>query len=399
MQKVPEIFRNVEAHVPKQRSVYSALDVVRFLTATLVMIYHLFFWRNGAASRDPVGQFWRFGWVGVEIFFTLSGLVIALSAQSSTPRKFLIDRIARLAPTIWICATATLIGTLALAPATDLHPLLLDYLRTMVVLPNGHHIDIVYWTLTVEVAFYALVFLVLLMSSFRRLISVMIVIGLVSAAFDTVLSLSPFLNGPLVDAIAAASQHHITRLLLLRHGCFFALGVLIWSLKSELRPKYCGALIGLFFAAATLEVWHGAREQLQDVPTLHFSASAPVIAWAIGIVLIFFARLMPAVQLKPGVNLPVVLRFAGLLTFPIYLLHNNVGLLFEASLASRGFAPLISGLIASASILILSILITSMLEPPLARSLKAFLIRTSNAAPFQRLSELEVQKRRSVVDK
>jgi peptidoglycan/LPS O-acetylase OafA/YrhL len=384
MQKVPELFRNVEAHVPKQRSVYSALDIVRFLTAVLVMIYHLFFWRNGDVTRDLAVQFWRFGWVGVEIFFTLSGLVIALSAQYSSPRKFLIDRVARLAPTVWICATATLIGTLALAPETVTHQLLFEYLRTVVLDPSGSHIDIVYWTLTVEVAFYAVVLLVVLLTSFQRLIPVMIIIGVASSAFDIILSFSPFLKGPLVAAVAAAAQHHTSRLLLLRHGCFFALGVLIWSLKSELRPRYCLAWIGFFFAAATLEVWYSAVDQLADVPILHFSSSAPVVAWTIGAVLIFLARLMPPVQLKPGLNVAITLRFAGLLTFPIYLLHNSLGMLFEASLIRRGSGPLAAGFIAMTSILAIAVVVTSMVEPPLARSLKSFLNKASNSAPFWR---------------
>jgi peptidoglycan/LPS O-acetylase OafA/YrhL len=329
-------------------------------------------------ARDVASQFWRFGWVAVEIFFTLSGLVIALSAQFSTPGKFLIDRIARLAPTIWICATATLLGSVALAPGTVTHQVFLAYLRTVVLLPNGPHIDIVYWTLTVEVAFYALVFLVLLLSSFQRFILVILIIGVASSAFDIILSFSPFLEGRLVGAVAAAAQHHLSRLLLLRHGCFFALGVLIWSLKTELRPKYCVSFIALFFAAATLEVWHSALEQLAHVPILHFSASAPVVAWAIGFVLIFLARLMPAVQLKPGLNVAVMLRFAGLLTFPIYLLHNILGLLVEASLTGRGSDPLLAGFMAVAVVLAISMLVTAFIEPPLARSLKSFLNRMAN---------------------
>jgi hypothetical protein len=61
MQKVAELFRNVEAHVPKQRSVYSALDIVRFLTAVLVMIYHLFFLarrRRGSRCGEPILAIW-----------------------------------------------------------------------------------------------------------------------------------------------------------------------------------------------------------------------------------------------------------------------------------------------------------------------------------------------------
>ncbi|MDP8985141.1 MAG: acyltransferase [Pseudomonadota bacterium] len=347
------------------RMIFPSLDVVRFLTATLVMIYHLFFWRNGDVPDEshPVGQFWRFGWVGVEIFFTLSGLVIALSAKHSTPRKFLVDRIVRLAPTIWICATITLLVALRFGHA-DLYRLLNDYLWTIILRPAGNHIDIVYWTLTVEIAFYALVFCVLATGQFRRLVALMTFIGVVSTAYDVVLALSPYLRGPIVDLVVITSKFHASRLLLLRHGCFFALGVLVWSLKDECRPRYCLALIAVCLAGGTMEVWHQARVQIDQVPVLHHSAALPVLAWLVGISAILISRMFKATELQSGISWVGALRFLGLLTFPLYLIHNNVGVQLE-NYWNQPWAGLVS-VIAVTSLAI----VVTLIEPPSARSLK-----------------------------
>src|SRR5712675_1260110 len=50
-----------------------------------------------------------FGWVGVEIFFVISGFVIANSASKSSATEFLVGRALRLYPAVWVCATATLL--------------------------------------------------------------------------------------------------------------------------------------------------------------------------------------------------------------------------------------------------------------------------------------------------
>jgi peptidoglycan/LPS O-acetylase OafA/YrhL len=97
---------------------YSGVDAIRFVAALLVMVYHLGFWSwagngttarifNGAARFESATSFTWFGWVGVEIFFVISGFVIANSANEASAAAFLRGRILRLYPAAWICATST----------------------------------------------------------------------------------------------------------------------------------------------------------------------------------------------------------------------------------------------------------------------------------------------------
>ena len=62
------------------------VDLVRILAALVVTIVHYF----------PTGL--PSGWVGVQIFFVLSGYVIAASAQSGSAGDFVRSRFLRLFP-------------------------------------------------------------------------------------------------------------------------------------------------------------------------------------------------------------------------------------------------------------------------------------------------------------
>src|SRR3954465_3556967 len=77
-----------------------------------------------------------FGWVGVEIFFVISGFVIANSASRSSPTHFLLGRARTLYPAVWVCATATLLVLLLFGgePASEF---IMPYLHAMLLVPEG----------------------------------------------------------------------------------------------------------------------------------------------------------------------------------------------------------------------------------------------------------------------
>lgn len=144
------------------------IDIVRFACAISVMSFHYCTtaWLGPSqeaarlladASRPDPGLVAaaRFNWIGVQIFFTISGCVIARSMVSSRGLSFLRKRLLRLLPAAWICSTATLI-TLA-AAGTDQGDLLLRWARSLVLWPLGRQIDPSYWTLSIELCFYLVV--------------------------------------------------------------------------------------------------------------------------------------------------------------------------------------------------------------------------------------------------
>jgi len=70
-----------------------SLQILRMIAATSVVYYHIYAQPN-------------FGLFGVDIFFVLSGFVIALIIQEQTsPKQFAINRISRIVPIYWILTT------------------------------------------------------------------------------------------------------------------------------------------------------------------------------------------------------------------------------------------------------------------------------------------------------
>ncbi len=84
----------------------TGVDVLRFLAAMLVVVFHL----GGHAEKRLVESTYMIGWtsigwIGVQIFFVISGFVIAFSGEKSRASDFVISRIVRLGPGVWICAS------------------------------------------------------------------------------------------------------------------------------------------------------------------------------------------------------------------------------------------------------------------------------------------------------
>ena len=149
------------------------LDAFRFVAAISVVGYHyIASYVDGALLPGPLRNapgVARYGYLGVPLFFMISGFVILWSAQGRSATDFAISRVSRLYPAFWVAMLVTALFIIAFAwlesiPATP--PVTVARLvanATMVPsLFGATAIDGVYWTLELELRFYALVFLLIL---------------------------------------------------------------------------------------------------------------------------------------------------------------------------------------------------------------------------------------------
>jgi peptidoglycan/LPS O-acetylase OafA/YrhL len=368
----------------QSRAHYYGLDAVRFVAALSVAVFHLGFWSwagiwdtidsashifGGVARFDSIVGITSFGWVGVEVFFVISGFVIANSASGASPISFLKARMIRLYPAVWICASCTLAVLLLLA-ADPIAILLAPYVKSMLLFPKGPWIDGVYWTLSVEISFYAIIFVVLFLGQFVFIHRVAWCLTVYSTSF-VVFSLVQLAVKPPADILALKISATLLRISLLPHGCFFALGIWLWLAVNRRMTPY------RWFGLAVAFIGGGAEVYTQTVLSLAFVPAMvgqlpwiPPTAWAIGTVCIFVSALGGDHLVPRSEFSRTILKYLGLMSYPIYLLHNVVGAAVARILIEVGINPLIAILLALVIIVLFSLLLCSTLEPALALQLR-----------------------------
>jgi peptidoglycan/LPS O-acetylase OafA/YrhL len=353
------------------------LDLIRFLAALLVVIYHLAYWDwappvDRASIRQLISDMPAFpelehvawmGWVGVEIFFVISGFVIANSANGRSPFKFAAGRIVRLTPAIWICATITLLAVASLKGVVP--PVLIDYGRTLALplFPNRPWIDSVYWTLIVEFVFYGVVFGLLAMNRFSRIEGLAAGLGLASGGLW------------IAHALLGVGDWFMTtwtaQLLLLRHGCFFAAGILLWLAQSGLTLRRA-AVLAVCLAGGLIEIDTLALEKAAVVGR-HLPSAAPQILF-----LAAFAAIVLSIRFNASLKRLVgrawpIFPVAGLMTYPLYLVHNVVGVVILKRLSDLGVERHVALLSAAVLMIVLAWLICQKAEPVVAGKLRGWL--------------------------
>lgn len=119
-----------------------SLDIARACAALAVFLFHY-------------GIF-PFGHLGVELFFLLSGFVLALPSRHRNALAFFRARCVRLYPTYWVALSLTLLTLLWSGEKLSL-PTVAANVTMLTAFLGQPYVDGVYWSLTEEIIFYVLV--------------------------------------------------------------------------------------------------------------------------------------------------------------------------------------------------------------------------------------------------
>lgn len=314
------------------------LDLIRFLSAVLVVLFHAAAFGGDAPiwpadpSNAPLSWLqpvaWM-GWIGVQIFFVISGFVIAASAQTSLAGTFLKKRAIRLLPALWISASLALLArALWGEPIGELLP---SFLRTLVLSPKGPYIDGVVWTLVVEAVFYLSTAVVIFFSaSFggneRALYRFALLLGATSASFTVLYwAVEAMQSVPIAGAIAPYVKSFVFDVILFRQGVFFALGMLLYQVVNRGMTRQETLIIFALSLACALQIFNNVGALM---PALE-----PIAVWAIATGLIYTGALYGDRLIKR--DLRPIMRPVGLMTYPLYLNHFILGQALLPILAAR----------------------------------------------------------------
>lgn len=321
------------------------IDGLRGLAAVLVVAFHFtarYQDKFGFVSAPPA----RFdaGLLGVQLFFVISGYVIFMTAERARhPLHFVVSRLSRLFPTFWVCVLLT--GGLMWLVRAPMHPVpLLHLLGNLTMIPGLLQltpVDGVYWSLEVELIFYAWMLLLAGSASLRRVEPV-----LIGWLFLSVLSAASVSHG--WGRVPELVQH----LLLLRWIPWFALGMLVYRVH-ERQQVTQPQLIAAVLAITSIDVEAGAQTAL-------IALGCALLVWRASI-----GRL-PLL----GRWLPVGL---GAISYPLYLCHQHIGWMIIHGSQANHWSAGASITLACVVTLTLAALLHLLVELPLSRDLRQWL--------------------------
>lgn len=315
----------------RPRDALVAVDLLRFAAAAMVMLCHYFGeWAlvrrlgvgSGGPSGLPTNDWLSSGWVGVEIFFVISGYVIALSATNSTAIDFARRRLLRLWPGTLICASIT--ALVLLVSGVSWAFVFPRYAASALMLLWERQIDPVYWSLLVECVFYTLVTLLLAIGRWNP-----VKVGLALSVWTLVYL--AWVIGP-GDSLAPAATK-VAELLLAPFGAFFGMGILIQQAHRDPASVKGWMFLPSFLAAP---VCIGAINAIDGGQR---SAEA-LLMFVVGVaVVILSPRLQLSLRSDRMRRIAIAL---GLATYPLYLLHAYVGQALMVGAARLGASPAIT---------------------------------------------------------
>lgn len=307
------------------RKFYSVeVDILRCLAAVSVSLFH-FTWTNGAQTHP----FWSWGWVGVEIFFVISGTVIAASLEGTTPERFVNARFLRLYPTAWICACISLIVIwstgIAAYEALGIHTdLSLGAWAGSMVLIWPEWLASAYWTLPVEIAFYLLAVSGLVWGFARQVKSLANILLVVSTPYYLAIAYAAVADWA---ATWLEPRYALENMALFRHGPYFALGIFLFWLAAGRPFSRMDRILAIYaFLLSAMQIvdrsYHIAPQYaLPTDPAILSGVTVAVFASAVALLARSSSRSFSG-GLPRGLKL---VRALGLATYPFYLLHEAVG--------------------------------------------------------------------------
>jgi peptidoglycan/LPS O-acetylase OafA/YrhL len=291
------------------KSYYPLLDILRFLAAFWVMSFHYFLGFSGEI------HWYRYGNLGVPLFFIISGFVISQSVANASTKAFALGRFIRLFPLFWIICTATYIFTLIVPGASPV--LFPEYMISMTMLGDhfgsllgyAHIVDAAYWSLAVELIFYFGIGLFVYLFKWKH-------IRWFTALWVMVSALAFYFH---------RDGDFIAKTLLVRHASYFLFGITLmlissskyatWKLKIYDYAFLLGtAIYGAFISYRALPPYLVPHPYDADIV-----AGLQVAFFAIAVLLVYLSRYITE---QKWITRCIAI---GGLTYPLYLMHQTIG--------------------------------------------------------------------------
>lgn len=312
------------------------LDALRGLAALAVVLFHYSYqYPILFPKATPLPFSWEWAQNGIWLFFAISGFVISMTLERvNNGWDFVWARFSRLYPVYW----AAMIITTSVVTLSATHSLdipMTDKIANITMFENWlgmDAIDPVYWTLGVELCFYICMF------------------GLYVSGFLDHLEwvLLPWVGLYLFQQLTGLLFFKAELLLVLSYIPYFAIGMLFYRYHRGLLPRW--RLVG----------WQCMIIALVSVEGIEASLVASSIALLFGLMTMGWLSILSA----------RLLLWLGAISYPLYLIHQNVGYVIMLNLDRAGVPIWATAAIAITSALVLAHMLHHFVEQPAQRWLR-----------------------------
>jgi peptidoglycan/LPS O-acetylase OafA/YrhL len=307
------------------------LDELRGIAAFSVVLFHFFTNYNVHYTHNfDVPKAFSFGRLGVNLFFIISGFVIFMTVSKlSTIKQFIISRFSRLYPVFWVAVTITFIWTIFLGPedravSSSNYLLNLSMIHEYLTIP---HVDKVYWTLTIELAFYFWISCLLITKQLKNIKYYLFIIVFLSLFYEYLPTL-------------------VRQLFILKSIPFFAAGICFY-LSFNNKSTTLTNLIFVLVIAHILKYYTAIES---------------------GILLFAMTYIYLQNKIQRAENRMLV--FLGTISYSLYLIHQNIGYSIIQKGYEMGLPSMVNILTAILFTLFLATLLTYFVEKPAERICK-----------------------------
>lgn len=313
-----------------------SIDVWRGIAAMLVLFSHYLVWWDRYVLDLPTEHYWKYGYHAVQLFFVISGVVISNTLdRCSSIKHFAFLRATRLYPayisSLWLVALITYV-------VFDKSPWLAKLLVNTTMLQEFvgmGNADNVYWSLTVELAFYFHMAWLFGFGWHRKPIVFSAIWLLLSCAWQVLYG-------------GGEGRDYVEILFVFDQSPYFVCGILLADIRRS-KITIGHVAVGLL-ALLTIFVIEGLNG------TGVFLGCAVLVAASL------------FMNMKWLVN-PITL-WLGAISYSLYLTHRNLGYLLLRELEQAGFNGMSAVGITTLLALAFATILTYSIEIPITRYLR-----------------------------
>lgn len=293
------------------------MDYLRGIAALSVVLFH--YTKYLQIDHTPLGKLFSYGYLGVDLFFIISGYVIFYTLKNKpNPIAFIVARFTRLFPTYW---TGVLLTTSVIILANNIGlddeqitlEVLLWNMSMLQSFVNITDIDGAYWTLAIELIFYFVIGIIFY--SFNKegvIYTTLIIYLLISLAYKI-----DRINMPIDEAVAS-------KFFIVHKIPWFIAGVSMYIMRNSRLIGYTIFFISLIII---------------NIFTIKISSDH-------SLVILLQNTLIGATYISTQFLIPIknsilkdALTFFGNISYPLYLIHGQIGWIVLVKICT--FAPVV----------------------------------------------------------